>query len=73
MIYGRLPTSEELKKYINTLAGLRELPGALRDILERIPATAHPMDVVRTGCSALGVSSIIYLYFKLNKWPDNGA
>ena len=34
--------------------GLRELPEALRDILERIPATAHPMDVLRTGCSALG-------------------
>lgn len=43
MIYGRLPTSDELKNYIHTLASLRELPGALKDILERIPATAHPM------------------------------
>lgn len=43
MIYGRLPTADELKNYIHTLASLRELPGALRDILERIPATAHPM------------------------------
>lgn len=43
LIYGRLPTSDELKEYIHTLASLRELPGALKDILERIPATAHPM------------------------------
>lgn len=43
LIYGRLPTADELKEYIHTLASMRELPGALKDILERIPATAHPM------------------------------
>jgi len=54
LIYGRLPSGEELKAYIRQLASLRGLPGALADILERIPATSHPMDVVRTACSALG-------------------
>ena len=43
LIYGRLPTADELREYIRTLASLRELPGALKDILERIPANAHPM------------------------------
>jgi citrate synthase len=43
LIYGRLPTADELREYIRTLASLRELPGALKDILERIPASAHPM------------------------------
>eukprot|EP01133_Synstelium_polycarpum_P003517 gene3517-4018_t len=54
MIYGRLPNESELVTYIRTLASLRELPGALCDVLERIPAAAHPMDVIRTGCSLLG-------------------
>ncbi len=43
LIHGRLPTEDELHKYIHTLSSMRELPGALKDILERIPATAHPM------------------------------
>ncbi|EGG19160.1 citrate synthase [Cavenderia fasciculata] len=54
MIYGRLPTEQELVAYIRTLSSLRQLPGALCDVLERIPSSAHPMDVLRTGCSLLG-------------------
>ncbi|MEO0575338.1 MAG: 2-methylcitrate synthase [Pseudomonadota bacterium] len=51
---GALPTQDELTAYKQRLAGLRELPLALREVLERIPADAHPMDVMRTGCSMLG-------------------
>ncbi|EFA81520.1 citrate synthase [Heterostelium album PN500] len=54
LIYGYLPTEEELLGYCRTLSSLRDIPGALKDCLERIPASAHPMDVLRTGCSILG-------------------
>lgn len=54
LLRGRLPTEEELIGYINKLIGLRDLPQALKDVLERIPANAHPMDVMRTGCAMLG-------------------
>ncbi len=54
MIYGSLPTASELAEYRQRLVGMRELPAALKTILEQIPGDAHPMDVLRTGCSALG-------------------
>ncbi len=54
LLRGKLPTQSELDEYISNLKGLRELPQALKDVLERIPASAHPMDVMRTGCSMLG-------------------
>ena len=54
LLKGRLPTQEELRNYINRIKSLRELPQAIKDVLERIPADAHPMDVMRTGCSMLG-------------------
>lgn len=54
LIHGHLPTADELRAYTRLLASLRELPGALQDALESIPAHAHPMDVVRTGASFLG-------------------
>ncbi|WP_445424886.1 bifunctional 2-methylcitrate synthase/citrate synthase [Alishewanella sp. HL-SH06] len=54
ILKGELPTSAELAAYKTKLKGLRRLPQALKDVLERIPATAHPMDVMRTGCSMLG-------------------
>jgi 2-methylcitrate synthase len=54
LIYGKLPTQAELGDYQRRLMGLRNLPDGLRDLLARLPATAHPMDVLRTGCSALG-------------------
>ena len=52
--YGKLPTKKELAAYIKRLKGLRGLPPELKKVLEAIPATAHPMDVMRTGCSFLG-------------------
>lgn len=54
LLYGKLPTASELKAYKVRLKNLRGLPVALREVLERIPAGAHPMDVMRTGCSMLG-------------------
>src|SRR5690625_3212351 len=54
ILKGHLPTQAELDAYKVRLKGLRTLPQALKDVLERIPASAHPMDVLRTGCSMLG-------------------
>ncbi|MEE9254789.1 MAG: 2-methylcitrate synthase [Pseudomonadales bacterium] len=51
---GELPTASELAAYRQRLKGLRALPTALKEVLERIPASTHPMDVMRTGCSMLG-------------------
>ncbi|MEL6949685.1 MAG: 2-methylcitrate synthase [Pseudomonadota bacterium] len=51
---GELPTQSQLDGYRQSLAGKRALPPALREVLERIPADAHPMDVMRTGVSMLG-------------------
>jgi 2-methylcitrate synthase len=54
LVHGRLPTSSELGAYKTRLQSLRGLPEPVREILERVPAAAHPMDVMRTGVSALG-------------------
>lgn len=54
LIHGALPTSTELAAYKLKLKGLRGLPVQVKNVLEQIPATAHPMDVMRTGVSALG-------------------
>jgi 2-methylcitrate synthase len=54
LLYGSLPTRSELRAYRTKLKGLRGLPSPLKQVLERIPATSHPMDVMRTGCSMLG-------------------
>src|SRR5579871_1022360 len=54
LVYGSLPTQTELTEYRGRLRRLRALPESLRTVLEQLPATAHPMDVLRTGCSALG-------------------
>ncbi|WP_314588436.1 2-methylcitrate synthase [Paenibacillus terrigena] len=54
LIYGTLPNSEELQQYRTKLTMLRDLPTELRAILELLPSTTHPMDVLRTGISALG-------------------
>lgn len=54
LLKGHLPTQPELDAYVAKLKSLRTLPAALREVLERIPADAHPMDVMRTGCSMLG-------------------
>ncbi len=54
LLRGRLPDRSELNAYLSRLESLRALPVELREVLERIPASAHPMDVMRTGCSMLG-------------------
>ncbi|GAB1257502.1 bifunctional 2-methylcitrate synthase/citrate synthase [Aurantivibrio plasticivorans] len=54
LLRGKLPNQAELDSYLNKLQSLRGLPQALKEVLERIPKTAHPMDVMRTGCSMLG-------------------
>jgi 2-methylcitrate synthase len=54
LVHEKLPTREELKKYKAKLQSLRTLPAPLRTALEQLPKTAHPMDVMRTGCSVLG-------------------
>lgn len=54
LLYGKLPTQAELDAYKIRLKGMRKLPDALKVVLEQIPADAHPMDVMRTGCSMLG-------------------
>lgn len=54
VLKGHLPNQEELDAYSKRLKSLRGLPDALKEVLERIPASAHPMDVLRTGCSFLG-------------------
>lgn len=54
LLKGHLPNTRELGKYTNNIRALRSLPQPLKEVLERIPADAHPMDVMRTGCSMLG-------------------
>ena len=54
ILKGEFPTTEQLAEYQGKLRSMRALPQALCEVLERIPATAHPMDVLRTGCSFLG-------------------
>lgn len=54
ILKGKLPNSSELAAYKTKLTAMRSLPAALKAVLELIPATAHPMDVMRTGCSMLG-------------------
>jgi 2-methylcitrate synthase len=55
LIYDKLPTTAELGAFCTRLAARRTLPDSLKTIIECLPATAQPMDVLRTGCSALGV------------------
>ena len=54
IFFGELPTAEQLAAYKTKLKSLRRLPQALKEVLERIPADSHPMDVMRTGVSMLG-------------------
>ncbi len=54
LVHGALPTSSQLNAYRNKLKRLRGLPAIVTDALELVPANAHPMDVLRTGCSVLG-------------------
>ena len=54
LVHEKLPTRDELQKYKRKLQGLRGLPEPLKKALEQLPKSAHPMDVMRTGCSVLG-------------------
>jgi 2-methylcitrate synthase len=54
LVHGKLPNAAELKAYKTKLKRLRGIPLPVQEILESIPPSAHPMDVLRTGCSALG-------------------
>jgi 2-methylcitrate synthase len=54
LVHGKLPTSAELKAYKQKLKALRGLPANVKASLEWLPASSHPMDVMRTGVSALG-------------------
>lgn len=54
LVYGELPNITQLQGYKHKLKGLRDVPTDLKDVLELIPAEAHPMDVMRTATSYLG-------------------
>ncbi len=54
LVHEKLPTKAELANYKRKLKALRGIPTNVKAALEWIPASAHPMDVLRTGCSALG-------------------
>ncbi|MFO1381601.1 MAG: 2-methylcitrate synthase [Chitinivorax sp.] len=54
LVHGKLPNQAELKGYKAKLKSLRGLPLSVKAVLEALPANAHPMDVMRTGVSALG-------------------
>ncbi len=54
LVHGKLPTTVELVSYKKKLRLLRGLPTALKLALEQLPASSHPMDVLRTACSVLG-------------------
>jgi 2-methylcitrate synthase len=54
LVHGKLPNKAELDAYKLKLRRLRGVPAAVRTILENLPPAAHPMDVMRTGVSALG-------------------
>lgn len=54
IIHGALPNATELKAYKAKLKSLRGLPQPVKAALEALPPSAHPMDVMRTGCSVLG-------------------
>ena len=54
LVHEKLPNRSELAAYKKKLKGLRALPAAVTAVLEQLPAASHPMDVLRTGVSALG-------------------
>ena len=54
LVHGKLPNAAELKGYKAKLKALRGLPAVVQEVLQSLPANSHPMDVLRTGASALG-------------------
>ncbi|MFV2033427.1 MAG: 2-methylcitrate synthase, partial [Gammaproteobacteria bacterium] len=57
IVHEKLPTRAELDAYKTRLKSMRDLPEAVKTVLEQLPASTHPMDVMRTACSALGCQS----------------
>ena len=57
LVHSKLPNLQELTDYKKKLRTLRGLPNSVKQVLEALPETAHPMDVLRTGVSALGCQS----------------
>jgi 2-methylcitrate synthase len=54
LFYGELPNQQQLDEYRALLKSMQDLPAALKSVLKLVPASAHPMDVMRTGASFLG-------------------
>ena len=54
LVHERLPTAAELAAYKEKLRGMRGIPARVKTVLEALPSSAHPMDAMRTGVSALG-------------------
>ncbi|MCG8316995.1 MAG: 2-methylcitrate synthase [Pseudomonadales bacterium] len=54
LVHGKLPNEPELQQYKTRLKALRGLPANVKAVLEHLPASSHPMDVMRSGVSALG-------------------
>ena len=54
IVHEKLPTQDELDAYKARLKAMRDLPKSVKTVLEQLPTSTHPMDVMRTGCSALG-------------------
>ncbi len=54
IVHEKLPNQTELDAYKARLKSMRDLPAEVKTVLEQLPASTHPMDVMRTGCSALG-------------------
>ena len=54
LIHGEMPNTSQLNRYKTALKAMRGIPAPVKAVLEEIPAAAHPMDVLRTGCSMLG-------------------
>ena len=67
---GELPTRVQLDAYKANLNSLRNIPDVLKEVLERIPASAHPMDVMRTGTSVLGNLETEQDFSKQKKMAD---
>ena len=50
LVHGKLPNAAELAAYKAKLKSMRGIPMAVQDVLEALPASTHPMDVLRTAC-----------------------
>ena len=60
LLLGHLPNKEQLSDFENELMPLRAMPDSLVSVLESIPAEAHPMEVIRTIISYMGVTCLLY-------------